>query len=119
METIVDCHDVMVELLAKEKSPEELASIVVQLTREIERLNALTSDLKLVGTVLPQVFRPQPGPWCRDVLLYSPDNHGDSPEWRVPLYTLHDVGNVAFPKGKPTNVRELSVGGSEAFRLTQ
>lgn len=45
MKTIVDCHDVMVGILVKEKSPEELASIIIELTREIERLNALTEPV--------------------------------------------------------------------------
>ena len=39
-----------------------------------------------VAFTLPQNIQEQNGPWCREALLYSPDNQGDSPEKRVPLY---------------------------------
>ncbi len=39
-----------------------------------------------VGSIIRGALRPTPGPWCREVLLYSPNNMSDSPEKRVMLY---------------------------------
>lgn len=40
-----------------------------------------------VGQVLKAHLHHGAGPWCKEILLYSPDNKGDSPENRVMLYT--------------------------------
>jgi hypothetical protein len=42
--------------------------------------------LKPVGSVLKGHLQEQAGPWCKEVLLYSPNNQGDSPESRTMLY---------------------------------
>lgn len=42
---------------------------------------------KPVGSVLNAHLNWGAGPWCKEALLYSPDNHGDHPENRVMLYT--------------------------------
>lgn len=47
-----------------------------------------------VGSIHEWHLKPQDGPWCRDVLLYSPDNQGDSPEKRVMLYTGGSLGDA-------------------------
>jgi hypothetical protein len=44
------------------------------------------SSLRPVGSILRGHLKPQPEPWCKDILLYSPDNKGDNPENRVMLY---------------------------------
>lgn len=40
-----------------------------------------------VGSIHKAHLKPQAGPWCREMLLYSPDNNGDSPRDRVMLFT--------------------------------
>lgn len=52
------------------------------------------SDAQPVGSILKSLLKPQPGPWCRDVLLYSPDNQGDNPGNRVMLYTAGRLGDA-------------------------
>ena len=49
-------------------------------------LLANQAEAKPVGSIIKGALRDAPGPWCREVLLYSPDNQGDSPEYRVMLY---------------------------------
>lgn len=41
-----------------------------------------------VGSIHRAHLEPRPEPWCREILLYSPSNAGDSPENRVRLYSL-------------------------------
>lgn len=52
---------------------------------EVEEM--LTEMARPVGSILKGNIKQQQGPWCREVLLYSPDNQGDSPGSRVMLYT--------------------------------
>lgn len=40
-----------------------------------------------VGSIHKAHLKPQDGPWCKELLMYSPDNQGDSPSHRVMLYT--------------------------------
>lgn len=47
---------------------------------------ALANPPRPVGSVHHMRLRPLTGPWCRQVLLYSPDNKTDGPEHRVMLY---------------------------------
>lgn len=41
-----------------------------------------------VGSILKAHLKPCPGPWCKELLLYSPDNQGDGPENRVMIYVV-------------------------------
>ena len=47
-----------------------------------------------VGSINKAHIKPQDGPWCKEVLLYSPDNQGDSPSNRVMLYTGGRLGDA-------------------------
>ena len=40
-----------------------------------------------VGSIMKGHTKQRAGPWCKEILLYSPDNTGDSPENRVMVYT--------------------------------
>ena len=40
-----------------------------------------------VGSIHRAHLKPQDSPWCKELLMYSPDNQGDSPGHRVMLYT--------------------------------
>lgn len=55
-------------------------------------LEALEADdqatAQPVGTIFrAHLSRVDAEPWCREILLYSPNNQGDRPESRVMLYT--------------------------------
>jgi len=47
-----------------------------------------------VGSVLRSHLNWGAGPWCKEALLYSPDNQGDSPENRVMLYTAGSLDDA-------------------------
>jgi hypothetical protein len=38
------------------------------------------------GSIHQSHFDQEEGPWCKQVLLYSPDNGGDNPDNRIDLY---------------------------------
>ena len=67
---------------------------VAKLRRESEDLRAKLGALEkqepvariLPGNLQRNQYDKDPAHWCHDVLLYSPNNPGDSPEKRVPLY---------------------------------
>lgn len=40
-----------------------------------------------VGSINKAHLKQQDGPWCKELLMYSPDNQGDNPGSRVMLYT--------------------------------
>lgn len=55
------------------------------MSKEVER--PASEGALPVGSILKTHLEERPGPWCREILLYSPDNQGDSPEQRVMVYT--------------------------------
>ena len=55
------------------------------MSKEVER--PASEGALPVGSILKTHLEKRPGPWCREILLYSPDNQGDSPEQRVMVYT--------------------------------
>ena len=57
-------------------------------------LQDLNADAEPVGSILKANLKPQQEPWCREVLLYSPENQGDNPENRVMLYTGGRLGDA-------------------------
>lgn len=40
-----------------------------------------------VGSIHKAHLKPQQEPWCKEILLYSPNNTGDSPGHRVTIFT--------------------------------
>lgn len=68
-----------------------------QATREDERQRLIAAGWKqpgieevravCVGSIHKAHLKPKPGPWCREVLLYSPDSPRDQLQDRVMLYT--------------------------------
>lgn len=68
-----------------------------QATREDERQRLIAAGWKQpgieevrampVGSIHKDYLKPEAGPWCRQLLLYSPDNNSDNSRGRVMLYT--------------------------------
>jgi hypothetical protein len=56
---------------------------------ELAEEEATVEPARPVGSILRENLKPKGdgSHWCREVLLYSPDNPGDRPESRVTLYT--------------------------------
>ena len=48
--------------------------------------HALVDMPRAVGSIHHSHLQPPTGPWCKEVLLYSPDNKLDGPTHRVMLY---------------------------------
>jgi len=72
------------EVKMHERSAAAKGDEIASLRTENARLKRL--ELVPVGSILPQCFREQKEPWCREVLLYSPSNSGDTPSNRTLLY---------------------------------
>jgi hypothetical protein len=60
-----------------------------------------------VGSIHRAHLKPQDGPWCKELLMYSPDNQGDTPDSRVMLYAAapQPVGEVPMPMPRAIGVR--------------
>lgn len=93
-----ECSPVHPDVVAARRADDErLQAERDQFTREDERQRLIncgwtppdSEEVRAipVGSILKAHLKPQAGPWCREVLLYSPDNNGDSPRDRVMLFT--------------------------------
>jgi hypothetical protein len=69
--------------LGASASPTALSAPALRASAPIAGAGALREP---VGSIHRAHLKPKPGPWCKEILLYSPDNQGDSPETRVMLY---------------------------------
>ena len=56
---------------------------------KIAELENLT-NMKHLGSIHKCHLNTNEELWCKDVLLYSPNNPGDNPERRVNIYTLKE-----------------------------
>jgi hypothetical protein len=57
------------------------------LEADIEAALGVDETAQPVCSINKAHLKQQDGPWCKEALLYSPDNQGDSPGSRVMLYT--------------------------------
>lgn len=74
-----------------EREHEALAS-VRDAVKLVDAIIAATSEARgagepvIVGSISKAHLKLQSEPWCKEILLYSPNNPGDSPENRVMVY---------------------------------
>lgn len=57
------------------------------LEADIEAALGVDQPAQAVCSINKAHLKKQDGPWCREALVYSPDNDGDNPAGRVMLYT--------------------------------
>lgn len=58
----------------------------------------MTEGLVPIGTILRghlKFYKDEP--WCKEMLLYSPNNQGDCPENRVMVYVLTEESTFEAP----------------------
>lgn len=91
--------------------PENLEWYADQLRKVLER----GAQLYPVGAILEVALREAPEPWCRNVLLYSPNNKGDHPENRVTVYADIDKTTPFTTAEEAAYLRGKRAGYSEGF----
>lgn len=96
-----------------------LCFIEVQKALRGERA-ALAAPSTPIGSISKGHLKSMPEPWCKEILLYSPNNTGDSPESRVLIYAAPSTPTVYVNCGEcpmiSTGCKDKCMKGKEQAR---